>query len=219
MDERGRHPAERKEKISGRPRKVPALAAALCAVLALASGPAGAAAPDFAEERSYGVGSDPTSIAAADLDGDGDRDLAATNNRDEAPGRISVLKNRGDGIYSKPNAYDAGAVAPGSIAAADFDRDRGPDLAVNSFTNARISVLANRGNGAFGKVAAYRTGRYPSDIVAADLGGSGRPDLAVVNSGPDTVSVLINATRGRTAGPWRGVRYVDAPPRVMEPWS
>lgn len=117
-----RHTPEREKAIKGRPKKTPVLAAALCTALALAAGPAGAAAPDFAEARNYGVGGDPTSVAAA-----------------------------------------------------DFDGDRRPDLAVDSFTNARVSVLANRGNGVFGKAAGYRVGRYPTSVVAADLSGNGRP--------------------------------------------
>lgn len=299
-DDRGWCRPSRREEVAIRsnPKKSLALAATLCAALMLAAGPAGAAAPDFTEARSYGVGSDPASVAAdfdrdgdadlavvsswdgtisilknvgnghfgerdeipletspefvttadvdgdggpdlvtanpstndvtvlpgegagtfgkprrypagrypqsvaaRDLDGDGDRDLAATNNRDEAPGRVSVLKNRGGGVFGRPTAYDAGATAPGSVAAADFDGDRGTDLAINNFTNARVSVLTNRGNGAFGKATGYRTGQYPTDVLAANLGGSGRPDLAVVNPGPDTVSVLINTTGDRSQGP------------------
>lgn len=50
----------------------------------------------------------------------------------------------------------------------------------------------------------YRAGRYPTDVVAADLGGNKRPDLAVANLGPDNVSVLVNATGDRRPSPGLG---------------
>jgi len=56
----------------------------------------------YASAVHHAVGSYPSSVLAADLDGDGDQDLAVGN----SGGNVSVLKNNGDGTF-------AGAVTTG----------------------------------------------------------------------------------------------------------
>src|SRR6185437_9787817 len=45
----------------------------------------------------------------------------------------------------------------------------------------------------------YPTGTAPWSVVAADLNGDGKPDLAVADEGSNTVSVLLNNGNGTFA--------------------
>ena len=49
----------------------------------------------------------------------------------------------------------------------------------------------NQGNGVFATAVDYPAGATPTSVLAADLDGDGKPDLAVANTSGDTVSVLL----------------------------
>ena len=89
--------------------------------------------------------------------------------------------------------------SPQSVAAADFNGDGMPDLAVVNFNDDNVAVLLNTtasGSTTLGLAAeqSFATGLRPISVVAADVNGDGKPDLIVANCGDDTVSVLINTT-------------------------
>ena len=54
-----------------------------------------------------------------------------------------------------------------------------------------MSVLLGNGDGTFQPQVTYAVGSDPGDIVAGDFTGDGHIDLAVANSGDNTVSVLL----------------------------
>ena len=60
----------------------------------------------FAAAVNYGVGSSPYSVCAADLDGDGDSDLAVAN---YGSNNVSILKNNGDGTFAAAVNYGVGS--------------------------------------------------------------------------------------------------------------
>ena len=60
----------------------------------------------FAAAVNYGVGSYPLSVCAADLDGDGDSDLAVANS---GSNNVSILKNNGDGTFAAAVNYGVGS--------------------------------------------------------------------------------------------------------------
>ncbi|MGH8004932.1 MAG: FG-GAP repeat domain-containing protein, partial [Limisphaerales bacterium] len=65
-----------------------------------------AAGPLFFPKVDYQSGPNPRSVAAADLDGDGDYDLVVTN---QFSSTVSVLTNSGTGAFAAPIAYGVGA--------------------------------------------------------------------------------------------------------------
>ncbi len=139
------------------------------------------------------AGSNPASVAAGDLDGDLDPDLAVAN---ISSGNVTILKNNGNGNFNQPaSSPEAVGSSPLSVAAADLDGDLDLDLAVANFNDANVTILKNTGAGNFSQPASSPefVGLQPSSVAAADFDGDGDVDLAVTNSGAATVTILENA--------------------------
>ncbi len=154
----------------------------------------------FAAAPSLATDTQPASIAAADLNGDGKVDLAVTNGAD----KVTVFLGHGDGTFAPGVDYTTG-MFPSSVAAADLNGDGSIDLAVANSNlegdpiDDTVSVLLNQGDGTFAPKVDYRTGRTPFGVVALDLNGDGKPDLATANEWVDRVSVLMNQGDGTFA--------------------
>ena len=104
--------------------------------------------------------------------------------------------NRGDGSFAPEVDYSTG-YWPTGIAVADFDGDGRTDLAVaNSFVyDSGVSVLLNAGGGTFPTQVTYATGSCPNDIATADFNRDDHPDLAVANTGDQTLGILLSVCR------------------------
>ena len=62
-----------------------------------------------------------------------------------------------------------------------------------NYGSSTVSVLPGNGDGTFGTQVTYPTGSNPYDVVAVDLNGDGKLDLATANYGSgNDVSVLLN---------------------------
>lgn len=166
------------------------LAAACAFVLAmLPSAPLRAQGICFNPAVNFSAGTYPASVFAADLDGDGDQDLAIANNT--VSGGVAVLENNGTGTYAAPVSYPAGSQTM-SVFAADLDGDGDLDLAAANQSTWDVSVLKNNGDATFGAAINYPAGNGPNAVFAADLDGDGDRDLAVANRWGGNVSVLKN---------------------------
>ncbi|MCK4330520.1 VCBS repeat-containing protein, partial [candidate division WOR-3 bacterium] len=142
----------------------------------------------FAPAVNYEAGDHPESIFCADLDSDGDVDLAVANNFDS---NISILKNNGDGTFADAINYAVGDEQPFSVFCADLDGDGDLDMAVPSYY--LIAILKNNGDGTFDSPVYYgEGGNHFYSIFCADFDGDMDIDLAVTNSGSDNVSILKN---------------------------
>lgn len=149
----------------------------------------------FSTSDSYGVGSNPRSVFAADFDGDNDKDLAVAN---YGSGSISVLFNNGDGTFATAVNYAVGS-NPANVFAADLDGDSDLDLAVGNFVSDNVSILLNNGSGVFANAVNYASGDGAWSVFAADLDGDSDLDLAVTNSNASTISVFKNNGDGTFA--------------------
>ena len=149
----------------------------------------------FGPKADYATGNESTSVFTADLDGDGDNDLAVAN----WGGTVSVFLNNGDGTFADKVDYEAGD-APRSVFVADLDGDGDNDLTVANghFRSTTVSVLMNNGDGTFAAKVTYGTGSNPKSIFSADLDEDGDNDLAVATKS-NTVSVLLNNGDGTFA--------------------
>ena len=154
----------------------------------------------------------PTSVAVADLNGDGKPDLVVGNTCLAfvcvgVAGGIGVLLGNGDGTFQPPVIYSSGGEIATSVAIADVNGDHIPDVVVSNcggigadgcqVGDAFVGVLLGEGNGTFSPVVVYDSGWSGAySVVVADVNGDRRPDLVVSNvggsSGSDaTVSVLL----------------------------
>ena len=149
----------------------------------------------FSSHSVYPVGTEPVSVFSADLDGDGDLDLATANFYDDD---VSVLLNNGDGTFAPHSVYPVGT-CPRSVFSTDLDGDGDLDLAVTNYYSNNVSVLLNNGDGTFTFHSVYPVGTYPASVFSADLDGDGDLDLASANYGTNTVSVLLNNGDGTFA--------------------
>jgi hypothetical protein len=156
---------------------------------------------------SFPQGFIPNSLAAGDLDGDGDMDVLVGQSFFGGPG-VSVLKNLGDGTYSLPVYYAlAQDRSVGEVALGDFDGDGDLDAfatirGVND-DQAKLLVWRNNGAGTLAAPVEFTTGLAPVGIVVADFTGDGKPDVATANYafGARTVSFLKhNGQAGAGAG-------------------
>ena len=131
-------------------------------------------------------------VCAADLDGDGDLDLATAHYYDDI---ICVLKNNGNGTYAAYSSYAVGGI-PHAIVAADFDGDGDIDLAVPNHMDHTVTVRYNSGAATFPSRSDFSAGTYPRGICAADFDCDGDIDLATGNGFADSISVIFNNGAG-----------------------
>ena len=140
----------------------------------------------------------PSGLAAADLDGDGDLDLAAPYD-DNDFGFLAVFRNAGNASFTSASFATNGA-NPDMVVAADLDLDGDLDLAIADEDANLVSLMRNLGAAQFATGVTMAVGLHPSAIVAAEFDGNGSPDLATANRDSNNVSVLINNASG-TGGP------------------
>ena len=115
-----------------------------------------------------------SSVHAADLDGDGDLDVVAGVQSDDA---LAWYKNFGDGEFSGRFDITNDAPDPMSLDTADFDQDGDLDLVSASRGDQKIAWYENRG-GLWGDQRVLTTFAYRTDWVrAADLDGDSLPDV------------------------------------------
>lgn len=116
--------------------------------------------------------------AVADVDGDGDQDLAAAVPDD---GVVAVRLNDGSAKLGAGEDVPVGK-SPYALAAGDFNADGKPDLAVTLYGDEKLRVLIQNGEGRLRPRAPIATGKAPLDVVVADLDSDGNDDLAVAES-------------------------------------
>jgi uncharacterized protein (TIGR03437 family) len=147
--------------------------------------------PDFSINPAFArdVGPGTVSVLAVDLNGDGKPEIVtACLGNGSTPAAVWVSPNSGNGAFSDANPYPAGP-APVSMAAADLNGDGKVDLVVANQSaggaDASLTFLAGNGDGTFqapATIADLGTDT-PVSVLAADLNGDGKPDLAAAFTG------------------------------------
>lgn len=144
------------------------------------------------------VGAGPDSLAVADLNGDGNLDIAVLSRGVSIPstwttalwagGSVSVLLGNGDGTFQSaveiadtPATVEIQSLGASRIVAPDLNKDGKPDLVVSGFEANAVSILLGRGDGSFAAPITYPAGVSPEGIAAGDFNNDGNPDLMVAN--------------------------------------
>lgn len=195
--------SERLRARQGRSVVVVACLASLCAATTLAD-PAERRKPIAfvpAAGSPLRVGPKPTSVATADLDGDGFVDLVIGHAREGSPqgGGITLLFGDGTGRFARKQvvSLDGAGVL---IRIADVDRDGTPEIVAVRHDSHDIYVLRRGQNW---KIASDRppqtlaSGKAHTHALALDdFNGDGRIDLATANADDGSISVLLGDGEG-----------------------
>ncbi len=142
----------------------------------------------FSVPASYSAGSWAHGVAALDVDGDGDFDIACCN---QGNSNVSVLYNDGSGLFSRMADFTAVA-GPEALYANDLNADGRADIAVVSTSTASVAVLLNNGTGGFGAPVAYPVPSAAHTIEGGDFDGDGDIDLSVASNNGTAAYVLLN---------------------------
>jgi Flp pilus assembly secretin CpaC len=159
----------------------------------------------------YSVGNNPSSVIVADFNGDGFLDLAVANQGDNS---ISLFRGNGDGTFTEfpgspfmlTNTSSVSETAPVAMVSSNFRNKTNPinsgnqiDLAVVNKSSNNVAILLSTVDSNLNVTLTEATnspisvGTTPVAIAAGDLNADSVPDLAVVNQGDATVSVLLGS--------------------------
>ena len=174
------------------------------------------AAPLFqADFESYDVGatqaflpgaaqSQPTGVAAGDMNGDGLADLVvACPGSPSGPftgSTVSVLLRRTStavpGYLPKINSPIGTSTGPVAVAVGDLNGDGKLDAVTADYGSNTVSVLLGDGSGNLSFTQQNMAGSHPRAVALGDLDGDGFLDVVAANSGSNTISVWINSGAG-----------------------
>jgi hypothetical protein len=150
------------------------------------------------------AGVSPRAVAAGDLDGDGNIDLAVANSDSDD---VSIFWGNGDGTFvAAPETLPVQAPSqtlvietPVAIAIADITGDGKLDIITANEGGNSISVLPNQGQRTFGAAIELPTGLSPEAVVVGDFNGDKILDVATPNLLDGTVTVLLGKGGGNFA--------------------
>jgi hypothetical protein len=156
----------------------------------------------FAAKVDFTTGTGPYGIAIGDVDGDGKPDIAVTN---YSSSTVSVFRNTStsgsitSGSFNTKVDFTTGT-SPNCVAIGDLDGDGKPELVVTNNSSYTVSVFRNTSasgsitTGSFTAKVDFTTGSMPVGVCIGDIDGDFKPDLAIANSGANTVSLLRNTS-------------------------
>lgn len=139
------------------------------------------------------------SIAAADFNGDGLTDIAASH---WDPNFVQVALSKGGGQFSVTERFAVGE-HPNTIGVGDFDDDGNEDIIVPNFVSSDLSLLLGHGDGTFASERRISLTGHPTDLVVVDIDRNDTLDLIVSIKdatvidgevmwlGPDTSAVVL----------------------------
>ena len=148
----------------------------------------------FAPKVDIGTGAAPQSVAIGDLNGDGKLDIAIANYGNNT---VSLFANTSsiDTLGFAPKIDFTTGSNPTQVTIGDINGDGKPDLATSNSGSNTVSILRNIGNSStisFYNKVDFTTSSSPNSVAIGDINGDGKPDLALANTGSNTVSVLSN---------------------------
>ncbi len=151
-----------------------------------------------ADRSPFSAGQNSTDIATGDFNGDGNLDIAIANHGVKL---ATVLLGNGKGQFSfapgSPFSVESNP-HPHGIAVADFNGDKKPDIAVDSWAENKVLVMFGNGDGSFRKPGVkFDVGKMPYHrLRTADINEDGKADIVTSNFEASSVSVLFGDGRG-----------------------
>jgi hypothetical protein len=124
-----------------------------------------------------------STIALADLNGDGRIDLITTDSS-----FISIYHQNAQGSFGQPDTMAfPGNMLDGQLSVADVNGDNRPDIIFASAYGKGFSLQRN--DGSFNSFGATGTTQYANanSVVVTDINGDGNADLVSLNNGSDAM--------------------------------
>ena len=134
----------------------------------------------------YVANSGPGSLVVADLDSDGDLDVATSHN---ALDSVQLFLNRGNGALGSGGTLVVGD-GPNTVDVADLNNDGYPDVYTTD-DGGTVTLRLRRRTFLYERAETLDVGSVPIAGLAVDLDGDGRLDLAVPNRDTDDLSVVL----------------------------
>ena len=145
----------------------------------------------------FSCGNAPFGIAAGDINGDGNADIAivdAPTITAESKGKdgLFILLGDGKGNFStlKGSPFATGK-SPSRLAIGDLDGNGISDIAVANYNDHSISIFFMNKNGVRSSKN-IQVGKRPDGIAIGDLNGDGKGDIIVGNFDDNTINILLS---------------------------
>jgi len=152
----------------------------------------------FQSARVFHVGARTDSLTVADFNGDGHDDLLVTNGNLST---VSILFGDGTGNFGPAITEPSGRTVA-ALGTGDFNHDGKTDYITANFDSNTVSVILGKGNGKFvdlGPALPIGTD-FPNQSIVADFNSDGLPDLAMVDTGSNTVGQTVEILLGKSNG-------------------
>ena len=140
------------------------------------------------------AGQNPTYIASADFNADGNTDLAVADLNGNA---VTLLQGNGLGGFTPfPGSPLAAGSKPIAIALGTFFNGLFPIIAIANSQSNNVTVYSQTTAGAFPPTTPgfYPVGTFPVALAIADFNSDGKPDLAAANYQDGSVTLLLNTS-------------------------
>lgn len=147
----------------------------------------------------FGVGTGPTSLVVADVNGDGRPDLVVANATDHTV-TVRLADPARAGFFLPAAVLSTPGRTPLDVAVGNLAGHTNGllDVVVAASGANSVLVFPQTSAGTFGSAVSYGVGGDPQAVTVADLDGNGRADLAVATTA-NAVSVLLQTSAGTFA--------------------
>ena len=151
----------------------------------------------FGKQQTYSTGaeSSPRSVTINDFNNDSHADIVVANYNINS---IGLFLGYGNGTFDEQKSISLASSHPLFVISEDFNNDNRMDIVViNNGTNS-FSILLGYANGSFEQQMIYSTGydSFPSSLAAGDFNNDTHQDIAVTNSGTNSIAIFLNYGNG-----------------------